>query len=75
MKSLLTYLIKNIVEKPNKVKITHQQNGEEKQFVVKVPKDDIGTVIGSGGKTIRAIKTLLSLKSKGQQFSLEIKEA
>ncbi len=74
MKDLLEYLITSIVSEPESVKIT-SQNGEENCFIVQVSKDDVGVVIGSGGKTIRAIKTLLSLKSKGENFSLEIKEA
>ncbi len=75
MKELLTFLISNILTEPDKAEIIDQQKDGETFFIVKVPKDEIGTVIGSGGKTIRAIKTLLSLKSKGEQFSIEIKEA
>jgi hypothetical protein len=75
MKELLTYIINNIVNNPKEVKITLEKTGEEKMFIVNLPKEEIGTVIGSGGKTIRAIKTLLSLKGKGENFSLEIKEA
>lgn len=74
MKDLLEHLITNIVSEPKKVKV-YTDDQEENQFIVEIPKDDIGTVIGSGGKTIRAIKTLLSLKSKGENFSLEIKES
>jgi hypothetical protein len=75
MKELLTYIINNIVNMPEKVKINLEQTDEESLFTVTLPKEEIGTVIGSGGKTIRAIKTLLSLKGKGKNFSLEIKEA
>ncbi len=75
MKDLLEFIIKNIVTDSNQVKISVDKEGESTEFVVQVSKEDIGTVIGSGGKTIRAIKTLLSLKSKGENFSLEIKEA
>lgn len=74
MKKLLNYLVTSIVSNPKEIKILHQHADDGEQFVVKLPKEEIGTVIGSGGKTIRAIKTLLSLKSKGKQFSLEIKE-
>ncbi len=75
MKELLNFLIDNIVPDTKEVEIIHHQEGEEDKFVVELPKDKIGTVIGSGGKTIRAIKTLMSLKSKGKNFTLEIKEA
>jgi len=74
VKKLLKYLIKNIISEPEKVEITTEKNNDASHFTVKVPEKEIGTVIGSGGKTIRAIKTLLSLKSKGKQFSLEIKK-
>ncbi len=75
MKKLLEYLITNIVNESEKVEINLIEENDEKMFTVKLPKEEIGTVIGSGGKTIRAIKTLLSLKSKGENFSLEVKEA
>jgi len=75
MNKLLNYIISNIVSTPEKVKITLEQADEEKLFTITLPKEEIGTVIGSGGKTIKAIKTLLSLKGKGENFSLEIKEA
>jgi predicted RNA-binding protein YlqC (UPF0109 family) len=74
MKELLEFLIKNILPDENEVEIIHNQENNEEEFIVKLPQDKIGTVIGSGGKTIRAIKTLMSLKSKGKNFSLEIKE-
>lgn len=73
MKELLEYLITSIVSDPKKVKI-NQEEDDDIHFIVRVSKEDVGTVIGSGGKTIRAIKTLLSLKSRGKNFSLEIKE-
>lgn len=61
MKKLLEYLVKSILEK--KPAISQSKEGELEILTVKVPKEDMGKVIGKGGKIIRAIRTLVKTRA------------
>lgn len=61
MKKLLEYLVESILEK--KPAISQSKEGELEILTVKVPKEDMGKVIGKGGKIIRAIRTLVKTRA------------
>jgi hypothetical protein len=53
MKSLLEYIVKNIVKTPDEVVITETANEDGViVFNISVNPDDMGRVIGKGGKVI-----------------------
>lgn len=56
--SLLEFIVKTLVDKPEFVVIT--QTREENKIIVgvKVGEEDLGRVIGKDGQTIRAIRSL-----------------
>lgn len=54
MKSFLEYLVKSIVDNPETVEVS--ELGEV--FTLKVAQEDMGKVIGKGGKIIKAIRDL-----------------
>jgi len=76
MKEFVEYIVKNLVDNPDKVVIN--EVGGTQSFIVElsVEKSDIGKIIGKRGKTINAIRTLLmSVASRnGLRVSLEILE-
>ncbi|MFH1561695.1 MAG: KH domain-containing protein [Patescibacteria group bacterium] len=74
MKSLLEFLIKEIVSDPKEIEISESEVNGVHQLTIKAPKPLIGVIIGQQGKTIKAIKTLLATKSKGQVFEVEVLE-
>lgn len=63
MKNLLDYLVKNIVSHPDKVVIKLQEKDDYLNFSLKTGPEDMGKIIGRGGKTIKALRTLLRLKA------------
>ena len=76
MKEFIEYIVKNLVDYPNEVRI-NEVNGTHSLIIeLSVAKTDIGKVIGKKGKTIHAIRTLLmSVASRnGVRVSLEIIE-
>jgi hypothetical protein len=64
MKEFIECVAKFLVDHPEDVSVEESITEEQKHLLtLKVNKDDIGKVIGRQGKTIQAIRTLLSAVS------------
>lgn len=76
MKEFVAYIVKNLVDNPDKVRITEIGGTQTLIIELGVDKSDIGKIIGKKGKTINAIRTLLmSVASRnGIRVNLEIIE-
>jgi uncharacterized protein len=76
MKEFVEYIIKNLVDYPDKVKISEVGGTHTLILELSVEKSDIGKVIGKKGKTISAVRTLLmSVASRNNmRVNLEILE-
>lgn len=76
MKEFVEYIVKNLVDHPDEVKISEVGGSNTLIIELSVKKSDIGKVIGKKGKTINAIRTLLmSVASRnGLRVNLEIME-
>ena len=60
---LLEYIAKSLVENPKAVKVTLDRSENLITLNLKVDPEDLGLVIGKGGKTIRAIRNLIRLQA------------
>jgi predicted RNA-binding protein YlqC (UPF0109 family) len=61
MRAFLEFIVKQLVDKPDKVKIQESTPRENTiELVLEVDKNDIGKVIGKAGKNVNAIRTLLT---------------
>lgn len=76
MKEFVEYIVKNLVDNPDKVRINEIGGTQILIIELSVDKADIGKIIGKKGKTINAIRTLLmSVASRNKiRVSLEILE-
>ena len=76
MKEFIEYIIKNLVDNPDKVKINEVGGTNTLIIELSVEQSDIGKIIGKKGKTINSIRTLLmSVASRnGIRVNLEIIE-
>ena len=76
MKEFVAYIVKNLVDHPDKVRINEVGGTQTLIIELAVEKSDIGKIIGKEGRTINAIRTLLmSVASRnGIRVSLEIIE-
>ncbi len=76
MKEFVEYIVKNLVDNPDKVVIKEIGGTQTIILELSVEKSDIGKIIGKRGKTINAIRTLLmSVASRnGIRVNLEIME-
>ncbi len=73
---LLSFITVNLVDHPEDVNIDILHKDDRDIFRVKVHADDLGRVIGKGGQTARALRTLLLAVSAktDQRLGLEIVE-
>ena len=74
MKELLTYIVQNLVEKPDEVSVTEREANGETVFEVRVADGDMGKVIGRQGRIVKEIRILMKAvaQRKGKRVSVEI---
>ena len=74
MKDLLTYIVQNLVEKPDEVSVTEREANGEIVFEVRVADGDMGKVIGRQGRIVKEIRILMKAvaQRKGKKVSVEI---
>lgn len=65
MQSLLAFIVEALVEQPDAVRVETAERRGEPVLRVTVDDEDRGAVIGRGGRTIRAIETVLAAASRG----------
>lgn len=56
---LLRYLAKSLVSSPDDVEIDSEKEGDITVFKVKVNQEDMGRLIGRGGRTAKALRELV----------------
>ncbi len=75
MKDLIEYIAKSLVEHPDQVEVS-ESGGNRVRIELSVAKDDMGRVIGKGGKVANSIRTLLRVAAEreGKQATLDVTE-
>jgi predicted RNA-binding protein YlqC (UPF0109 family) len=60
LEGLITYLAKGLVDRPEQVELRSKEGEGARIFELKVAPEDVGKVIGRDGRTIHALRTVLS---------------
>ena len=71
MKDLLEYLARGLVEHPDQVRVNEVQEDDATVLELSVADDDYGNVIGRGGRTAAALRTVVktaAVRSKRRVF-------
>ena len=64
MKDLLEYIVKALVENPDEVEITEEEEEEGKIVLkLKVADDDKGRIIGKKGRIAESLRAILRVKA------------
>ncbi|MFH2038886.1 MAG: KH domain-containing protein [Chloroflexota bacterium] len=76
MKELTEYIAKSLVEHTEKVTVHELVRGRHVSLELCVDKDDMGRIIGKGGRVANSIRTLLRVAAErdGQQVTLDVVE-
>jgi len=70
MKELLEYMLKNILEKD--FTVTEEDENGFIVYKVTASQDEIGKIIGKGGKTINALKNILKIRAIKEDKKIDI---
>ena len=60
MKDLITYVARNLVDDSNAVRVSAAPGDKTRVFELRVADSDKGKIIGKGGRTIRALRSLVN---------------
>lgn len=76
MKKALEYIISSIVDDPKQVEISEEEKEGIINFTVSVAKEDMGKIIGKGGKVIKAIRNLIKISAikQGKKIYISLLE-
>ena len=61
LRGLVTYLATNLVDDPESVEVEARQRGGSVFISLRVPEEELGKVIGRGGRIARAMRTALMI--------------
>jgi predicted RNA-binding protein YlqC (UPF0109 family) len=59
VKEVLEYVARHLVDEPDAVEVTEVEGESSVILQLRVAPDDMGKVIGKGGRTARAIRTVV----------------
>lgn len=75
MKDLLSFIVTNLVTKPEAVSIDEQSENGNVNLLLTVDPTDMGLIIGKSGQTIRAIRKLLTVRAIAENVRVNLQLA
>jgi uncharacterized protein len=74
MAELLAYLARELVDDPDAVRVETEDRDGALVLLLHVAPDDVGKVIGRGGRIVRALRTVVraSAAREGRRVQIEI---
>lgn len=76
MKELIEYIANQLVEDPTQVSVSEVEENGRVRIELKVAKEDMGRVIGKGGRVANSVRVLLRVAAarEGKRATLDIVE-
>ena len=74
IKEMLTYIVGNLVEKPEEIQVNVLENGSSITLQLRVAAEDMGRVIGRQGRIAKEIRTIIKTVAQrtGEKVTVEI---
>lgn len=76
MRELIEFIAGKLVDYPEQITVTRQEDEENIILELRVAQEDLGKVIGKQGRTARAMRVVLAaaVTAEGKRIRLEIVE-
>ena len=76
MKELIEYIALSLVDDPSQVVVSQYRAGGRENLELHVAREDMGRVIGKGGRVANAMRVLLRVAAarEGKQANLDVAE-
>lgn len=76
MRDLIDFIATSLVDDPTQVSVNQYQHGSQVTIKLRVAKEDMGRVIGKGGRVASAMRVLLRVAAaqSGKRANLDIVE-
>jgi predicted RNA-binding protein YlqC (UPF0109 family) len=72
LEEALEHLVRGIVDHPDDVQVASRSLRRGKVLEVRVHPDDLGKVIGRGGRTARALRTVIGSLARGRYVRVDL---
>ena len=74
LEDLLLFLARSLVDEPDKVEVKGRETDSRVDLTLRVAPDDVGRVIGRGGRIVKAIRTVMKAASvkANRRVSVEV---
>jgi len=67
MRALIEFIAGKLVDQPDKIEVTQQEDEETVTLELRVAQEDLGKVIGKQGRTARAMRAVLAAAVSGEE--------
>ena len=76
LEDLLLLLARSLVDEPEKVEVEGRETDSRVDLTLRVAPDDVGKVIGRGGRIVKAIRTVMKAASvkANKRVNVEVAE-
>jgi len=68
----LEHVVKGIVDHPDDVQVAAKSSPRGEVLEVRVHPEDLGRVIGRGGRTAKALRTLITALADGRRVRVDV---
>ena len=72
MKNFVEYLLVRLVDHPEDLSVEEEQTAEGLLIKIRVHTEDMGRVIGRGGKIIKAVRKLVQVKAAKDNLRVKV---
>jgi len=76
VKELIEYIARSLVDDPSQVEVNYDRGNNKSRIELRVAKEDMGRVIGKGGRVANSMRVLLRVAAarEGKQATLDVVE-
>lgn len=74
IQELVEYITKSLVDEPDQVRVNLTENAHAVNVELQVAPEDMGRIIGKGGRVVNSLRTLVRIAAirQGKRATLEI---